>query len=161
MFGKKKKPIKKSLVNKNPDHETMIDYMENSLSLQTRPQLGIFWYDPKEDELIFVNKVFAHQVGFRWGGQKTIDAMHIAVWQSEKNKAKSKAKVWKYSRDSSDTPRGRVWEIKNKGFVVTIGSWLDDYPHVKDLILKEFNLPKNTEFRYDYHWDVGHGFNER
>ena len=56
-------------------------------------------------------------------------------------------------------PRGRVFEFKNEGFKVYTGKWIDNYPQVKDLIIEEFQLPKeDTEFRQDYHWDIGHGW---
>ena len=58
-------------------------------------------------------------------------------------------------------PRGRVSFIKDKGFIVFIGKWIDEYPNVKSDIIYEFELPKNnTRFVYDEHWDIGHGWSD-
>jgi hypothetical protein len=46
--------------------------------------------------------------------------------------------------------------------VENVGDWIKDYPSCKDLILIEFQLPKdNTEFVIDSHWDLGHGWSDK
>ena len=55
-------------------------------------------------------------------------------------------------------PRGRVFEFKDEGFIVFTGSWINDYPEAKDEIIYEFQLPADTKFVQDEHWDLGHGW---
>lgn len=55
-------------------------------------------------------------------------------------------------------PRGRVFEFKDKGFVVFTSDWINDYPEAKQDIIFEFQLPGDTKFERDYHWDIGHGW---
>ena len=35
-----------------------------------------------------------------------------------------------------------------------------DYPEVKDEIMFEFQLPEDTEFVKDPHWNIGRGFSD-
>jgi hypothetical protein len=51
-----------------------------------------------------------------------------------------------------------IGEVENKGFVVCVGHWITQYPSAKAEILKEFNLPKDTKFLIDSHWDLGHSW---
>lgn len=139
-------------------HAEMIDYMEQNLNRQEEPKVGIFWYDPKDDELIFVHTEDASVLAFDDRGQKTTRKMHVTTWQHLKNKEQSKGRKWKYTSDWTMTPRGRVWEIRGRGFVVTVGTWINDYPGAKNLILDEYNLPSNAEFLIDEHWDIGSGW---
>jgi len=44
-------------------------------------------------------------------------------------------------------PRGRVFFVKDTGFIVVVGDWINEYPDAKRLILSEFNLPSDTEFK--------------
>ena len=30
-----------------------------------------------------------------------------------------------------------------------VGKWIDEYPQAKELIIEEFNLPSDVEFKYD------------
>lgn len=58
-------------------------------------------------------------------------------------------------------PRGRVFEFQDEGFRVYTGKWINDYPNVKELIIKEFQLPiDKTKFLIDSHWDIGHGWSQ-
>ena len=63
-----------------------------------------------------------------------------------------------YENDYTQVPGGRVWELKDKGFVVTVGTWINKYPEVKKLILYEFDLPDSTEFKIELHWNIGSGW---
>ena len=47
----------------------------------------------------------------------------------------------------------------NSNWTVRVGN--EEYPHVKNMILDEFELPKdNTEFVQDIHWEIGHGWSD-
>ena len=56
-----------------------------------------------------------------------------------------------------DKPRGRVfYNINTDTYEVAVGKWLEEYPQAYDLILEEFNLPKEkTAAKYAIHWDIG------
>jgi hypothetical protein len=59
---------------------------------------------------------------------------------------------WKTNTNNNTKyPRGRIFEIKDKGFAVCVGNWIKDYPQVKQLVKNEFQLPENTEFIVDQH----------
>lgn len=58
-----------------------------------------------------------------------------------------------------EVPRGKVIEIKDKGFRVYVGNWINNYPNAKKDILYEFQLPENeTTFVIDNRWNVGSNF---
>ena len=51
------------------------------------------------------------------------------------------------------------YNIDNETFEVACGKWLQKYPHVYDMILKEFDLPsERTTAKYAIHWDIGHSW---
>ena len=41
-----------------------------------------------------------------------------------------------------------------------VGNWIDKYPQCKDEIIYEFQLPEDTEFVKDVHWNIGRGFSD-
>ena len=84
--------------------------------------------------------------------------MHYTIWQRECNKGKDKRFQ---TMDYTKYPRGRVFEVKDKGFKVCVGNWIKDYPEVKQLVIDEFQLPENTEFVIDRHWDLGRGWSDK
>ena len=45
-------------------------------------------------------------------------------------------------------PQGRVFKNESV-FYVMVGKWIDEYPQAKELIIEEFNLPSDVEFKYD------------
>jgi len=142
------------------ESNNLIDTMKDNFDIQYNGKVGIFWYDPKNDELFGVNKIEPSSLVSNAGGQKTISTLHRAVWQKNKQRDKGKGKlnsVW--SGDHTQIPRGRIWQDESGGqLYVTIGNWIETYPQAKELIIDEFDLPQDVEFRYDIHWDLGHGF---
>ena len=76
--------------------------------------------------------------------KETID-LQIGLKDYDINKDK------RFQGDHTLVPRGRVFEFKDKGFIVFTGDWIDDYPQVKHYILDEFNLPEDTKFEKDIH----------
>ena len=123
-----------------------------------KPQVGIFWYSPEDVELFGVVSMDAEDAEV--SGKTTLGKRHDQVWKKEHFRAVAKNKVDSPFYDDSNAyniPRGRVF-LKKDGFLVMVGKWIEDYPEAKDLLLDEFNLPPDTEFRYDEHWDIGHGW---
>lgn len=147
--------------NFRTDAETdlMINAMYDSMDSQEDPQVGIFWYDVVNDELFGVvsepaedAKEYISEFGSH---TRTGKRLHKDIWKKEYFKGKDK----RFQGDYTKIPRGRVFQIDDK-FVVMVGDWVDEYPQVKDEVLYEFQLPKNTEFRKDIHWNIGHGWSE-
>lgn len=140
------------------DHSKMIKFMAGNMDKQSEPKLGIFWYDSNKDELVFIQQAFASELRFDAYGQKTTRMLHKDYWAKQYNRAKGKGIRWAYAGDWTSMPRGRVWELKDKGFVVTVGEWINKYPEARKIIIDEFDLPDNVEFRIDSHWNIGCGW---
>lgn len=141
------------------DTETndMMNAMLESMQYQDEPKVGSFWYDLDNDELFGVYSMLAEDAKpykSEFGEEtRTGTRLHEQIWKREYFRGKDK----RFQGDYTQVPRGRVFQIGNQ-FVVMTGQWIDDYPQVKDEILFEFDLPNNTEFRKDEHWDIGHGW---
>lgn len=138
------------------------DIMKENNKYQDDAMVGLFWYDIENDELFGVSSVIASDINFYESEffnapTKSISKLHYAVWQKEYNKGKDKRFQAKYTT----VPRGRVFEVKDRGFIVCVGTWINDYPNVKKLIIDEFQLPEDTEFIVDSHWNLGHGWSDK
>ena len=143
------------------ERDTIINAMKDSMDKQKDPYIGPFWYDPIKNELYGCVLTLASDVPFYYSGElkhqvRTGRALHKNIWQKEHFRGKDS----RFKGDYTLKPRGRVFEIKDKGFVVFVGSWINKYPDAKQLILFEFQLPEDTEFTIDRHWEIGHGWSE-
>jgi peptidoglycan/xylan/chitin deacetylase (PgdA/CDA1 family) len=137
--------------------------MRRNFDYQNEPKVGIFWYSPVHDDLFGVNKIDAIDVVPNQEGQKTIRTLHRTVWQKQRNRYMAKGKIGNSMWEGSYkmVPRGRVWQdAESERFYVMVGSWIDKYPSAMDLIIDEFDLPDDTEFVKDTHWEIGHGWSE-
>ena len=124
------------------------------------PKVGVFWYSIGRDELfgIVSHPVDDYSRANASNGRITCSELHEDIWKKEYYKQR-------YKGDGSglfvgpyqDKPRGRVfYNIDNDTYEVATGKWLEEYPHVYDMILKEFNLPpERTSAKYAIHWDIG------
>lgn len=128
---------------------------------QDDPYVGIFWYDTVNKELFGVKSTLAIEA--RWYNSpqfktvvKTETRLLKQIWEKEFFRHKDS----RFFGDYTQVPRGRIFEFKDSGFKVFTGSWIQDYPECKKLILEEFQLPKETEFIQDSHWDLGHGWSD-
>lgn len=137
--------------------EEFIDAMRQNMEIQDDAYVGTFWYLPAQKRLLFVEKASAETVKPNQYGQRTTTKLHVTIWQKQKNHALSKGEPWPYGKDYTLLPQGRVWEQDGK-YIVTVGKWLESMPTAKQLILDEFELPVDAEFRYDSHWDIGSGW---
>lgn len=139
------------------------ELMHENISRQDDPEVGIFWYDPEDESLFGVKSADVNDVDFYksnlFNGQevKTCRPLHYKVWEKEFYRGKDK----RFQGDYTLVPRGRIFYVKDEGFVVIVGDWIDDYPEAKDEILYEFNLPKDTKFKKDIHWCLGHGWSDK
>lgn len=124
------------------------------------PKVGIFWYSIVRNELFGVvsHPVDDYSRANASDGRITCSELHEDIWKKEYRKQH-------YKNDGTglfigayqDKPRGRVfYHVDDDTYEVAAGKWLEQYPHVYDMILKEFNLPpERTSAKYAIHWDIG------
>jgi len=136
----------------------MMDSMRANFNNQDVPNVGIFWFSPKSQELFGIAKIPTCDRQFDFRGLKTISTLHKDFWTKQYHKDKALGRPTAFHGDYTQTPRGRVWEQKDVGFIVTVGEWFKDYPIAKKLIQIEFDLPESTEYRIDDHWNIGSGW---
>ena len=126
------------------------------------PAVGIFWYDPEEHDFFGVYKKELTPKMVEDAADKGLpfinyQTLHRQVWQKQYFRALANHEPTKFTGDYTQVPRGRVsWNIDH--FVVFVGQWANDKEEeLTALIDKYFALPY-FEFRYDEHWDLGHGW---
>lgn len=139
----------------------MLDLMQNNDQFKDDPYVGSFWYDPDKDELFGIYSVLADREKFyksKLFNQKvrTGTKLHKDIWRKEQFKKKDR----RFNGDHTLVPRGRVFQLEDGSFKVMVGDWIDEYPQVKDEVLFEFQLPEDTEFVKDEHWNIGRGFSD-
>lgn len=91
-------------------------------------------------------------------GRITCSEMHEDVWKREYRKQRYQNNgQGPYIGAYQDKPRGRVfYNMSTDMYEVAVGKWLEDYPQAYDLVLQEFDLPKDrTQAKYAVHWDIG------
>jgi hypothetical protein len=145
-----------------PQQGRAIDYMSQHLDSQDEPRVGIFWYDVRADDLFgVVSSLVSEARVFR--GLASVGTLHRDYWKKQYSKLKFKndgKAVYPYVGDYKDTPRGRIFhDATDDRYIINVGSWINDYPQARALIVDEFNLRNR---RYDFeeaiHWEVGHGW---
>ncbi|MCR4566284.1 MAG: type II toxin-antitoxin system YoeB family toxin [Bacteroidales bacterium] len=124
------------------------------------PKVGIFWYSIARDELFGVvsHPVDDYSRANAAEGRITCSELHEDIWKKEFYKQKFKGDgTGLFIGPYQDKPRGRVfYHIDDDTYEVAAGKWLEEYPHVYGMILKEFNLPPDkTTAKYAVHWDIG------
>lgn len=148
--------------NSSDDVNALKELMNVNISHQDDAEVGIFWYDPANDDLFGVKSASVDDVDFYHSNLfdadvKTCRPLHYKVWEKEFYRGKDA----RFRGDYTQVPRGRVFYVKDRGFVVITGSWINEFPQVPELIRYEFNLPQDTEFQIDPHWDLGHGWSDK
>lgn len=84
--------------------------------------------------------------------------MHEDIWKREFRKQKySKDGKGPYVGAYQDKPRGRIfYNMEADTYEIAVGKWIEEYPQAYDLIIDEFNLPREKTFaKYAVHWDIG------
>lgn len=127
------------------------------------PKVGIFWYSIGRDELFGVvsHPVDDYSRANASDGRITCSELHEDVWKKEYCRQRFKGSgTGLFVGPYQDKPRGRVfYHIDDDTYEVAAGKWLEEYPHVYEMILKEFNLPpERTTAKYAIHWDIGHSW---
>lgn len=145
----------------DPQINAFREIMASNNQYADDPYVGIFWYDTENDELFGVKSTLAEDVQFSHSSlfdanARTCRPLHYKVWDREYHRGKDP----RFRGDYTKVPRGRVFEVEGSGFIVCVGNWINEYPSAKQLIIDEFQLPDDTEFRIDVHWDLGHGWSD-
>ena len=123
-----------------------------------KAEVGLFWYNPVEDELFEVHSIPATSLK---KDEFTYPKLHKDIWTKLHHKAKDKKKRGVmydpiYLNNYTQVPRGRIF-FKDQIFYVFVGSWITD--EIKKMIIKQFNLQKcKVIFKIDIHWELGHGW---
>ena len=124
------------------------------------PKVGIFWYSIGRNELFGVvsHPVDDYSRANASDGRITCSELHEDIWKKEYRKHRYKGEGSDlFTGPYQDKPRGRVfYHIDDDTYEVAVGKWLEEYPQVYDMVLKEFNLPpERTSAKYAIHWDIG------
>lgn len=139
------------------------EVMAANMDHQDDGEVGIFWYDPEEDDVFGVKSASVDDVPyynsdiFRGCRVKTCRPLHYKVWDRERHRGKDP----RFSGNYTKVPRGRVFYVEGRGFVVVVGSWINEFPEAKEAIKSEFNLPNDVDFEINSHWDIGHGLSDK
>ena len=142
------------------EYRNVLAQMEANRGKGGIPKVGIFWYSEGRDELfgIVSHPVDDYSRANASDGRITCSELHEDVWKKEYYRQRYKSDgTGLFIGQYQDKPRGRVfYNIDNDTFEVACGKWLQQYPHVYDMILKEFDLPpERTSAKYAIHWDIG------
>ena len=158
MFIKKEIPNSKdwSTDTDNPMVNGFRDIMKKINEHIDEPYVGLFFYDKNDDDLFGVisehlNNILPSYYEYFDANTKTIHQLHSTVWYKGHIKGKDK----RFNQDFRTIPRGKVYEVDGKSYIVLVGNWINDYPLAKDLIIDEFQLPVDkTEFKIDNFYDI-------
>ena len=129
---------------------------------EAMPAVGIFWYDPEEHDFFGVYKKELTPKMVEEAAEKGLpfinyQTLHRQIWQKQYFKALAENRPTKFKGDYTQVPRGRVsWNIDH--FVVFVGQWANDKEEELTALLEKYFALPYFEFRYDEHWDLGHGW---
>ena len=148
-------------LRESDETNSMIAAMKDNDKYKDDPSVGSFWDDPQRDELVGVYSVLADDAPMFNSKLfntkvRTGRKLHKDIWNKEQHKGKDK----RFKGDHTLIPRGRVFQLEDGSFKVMVGDWIDEYPQCKDEVIYEFQLPKDTEFVKDNHWNIGRGFSD-
>ena len=103
------------------------------------PAVGIFWYDPEEHDFFGVYKKELTPKMIEDAADKGIKVIHYDKPNHIQN------------------THGRVsWSVDH--FVVFVGQWAKDIEDELTALLEKYFALPYFEFKYDEHWDLGHGW---
>lgn len=142
------------------EYRSVLAQMEANRGKGETPKVGIFWYSEGRDELFGVvsHPVDDYSRANASDGRITCSELHEDVWKKEFRRQRYKGDgTGLFIGAYQDKPRGRVfYHIDDDTYEVACGKWLQQYPHVYDMILREFDLPpERTTAKYAIHWDIG------
>lgn len=148
--------------SKSPVHKDLMNCMSglNKQMNFDEPDCyaGPFWYSAVDKKCYGVRKSLVNDCSSFTGSDgshyKTSKILHKDIWKNLRTKYPTEPK---YRADYTKFPRGRVFWFENAGMVVFTGDWIRKTPDAKQAIIDEFELPSDTKFIEDEHWDIGRG----
>ncbi|WQJ53552.1 MAG: hypothetical protein [Wendovervirus sonii] len=141
----------------------MMDFMDENLKEHEKPKVGIFWYSPRIHDLFGVVAIDTDiQIEKEQRDMVSCKELHKYVWKKQYNYYKYHGGSDLFKGDYKDTPRGRVFYCQSQDtYIVMVGSWIEQYPEVIDLVKIEFNLEnENVIIEKGEHWEIGMGYGE-
>ncbi len=129
------------------------------------PKVGIFWYNATLKQLfgVVTHKRTDYLKPNAGGGLITCSEMHEDVWKKEYRKQKyHNGGIGPFKGEYQYKPRGRVfYSPSNDQYIIAVGSWIDGNADAIDLIIEEFDLPREkTIVQKATHWDIGQTWND-
>ena len=124
------------------------------------PKVGIFWYNATLQQLfgVVTHKRTDYLRPNAGGGLITCSEMHEDVWKKEFRKQKYHGDgTGPFKGEYQMKPRGRVfYSPAEDQYIIAVGSWIDEHPDAIDIIIEEFDLPREkTIVKKASHWDIG------
>lgn len=150
-----------NILDRDDITNSAIDAMKNCFDKQDDSYIGPFWYDPNKQECYGYVLTLCSDVPYYkssvWNKEiKTSNALHQSIWKKEAARGKDK----RFTGDYTLKPRGRVFYFKDEGYIVFTGNWITNNNAAKSEIINVFQLPNDTKFIIDSHWDIGHGWSQ-
>lgn len=129
------------------------------------PKVGIFWYNISLKQLFGVvsHKRTDYMKPNAGGGLITCSEMHEDVWKKEFRKQKYHNNgIGPYIGEYQYKPRGRVfYSPADDQYIIAVGSWIDEHHEAIELIIEEYDLPREkTIVQKATHWDIGQTWND-
>ena len=141
-------------------YKEAMDTMAVNRGAGEEPKVGIFWYNATLKQLfgVVTHKRTDYLKPNAGGGLITCSEMHEDVWKKEFRKQKYHlGGIGPFKGEYQYKPRGRVfYSPSNDQYIIAVGSWIDENKEAIDLIIEEFDLPREkTIVQKATHWDIG------
>jgi len=142
------------------DFKSVMEIMSANRGHDSEPKVGLFWYNRANKSLFGVvsHRISDYSRANAWEGRITCSEMHEDVWKREFHKQKyHNGGAGPFVGAYQDKPRGRIFYNVNRDiYEIAVGKWVEDCPEAFDVIVEEFNLPKDKAvLKYASHWDIG------
>ena len=142
-----------------------MDTMAKNRGAGDEPKVGIFWYNPTLKELfgVVTHKRTDYLKPNAGGGLITCSEMHEDVWKKEFRRQKYHGGgIGPFKGEYQMKPRGRVfYSPADDQYIIAVGSWIDGNTDAIDIIIDEYDLPREkTIVRKATHWDIGQTWND-
>lgn len=136
-----------------------INTMAKNRGAGDEPKVGIFWYNATLKQLfgVVTHKRTDYLRPNAGGGLITCSEMHEDIWKKEFRKQKYHGGIGPFKSEYQMKPRGQVfYSPADDQYIVAVGSWIDENQEAIDLIIEEFDLPRDkTVVQKASHWDIG------
>ena len=142
-----------------------MDTMQRNRGAGDEPKVGIFWYNATLKELfgVVTHKRTDYLKPNAGGGLITCSEMHEDVWKKEFRRQKYHGGgIGPFKGEYQMKPRGSVfYSPADDQYIIAVGTWIDNNSEAIDLVIEEFDLPKEkTVVQKATHWDIGQTWND-